>query len=474
MDSNVITGINIALDSYGFLIDLFILVSFFVRQSSRMKKNIWIILTVVSLILWNVSDIFTWVCDGKTESWYPAGLAISTFIYYLCGYGILAFFAIYLLDNVGGYLIAKKYGVVILSSITMDFILLCLTPKLHLLYTIDENNHYSRGPYFFALIVLQLFMFGTVLLFVLRNRKIINYKRLYVHMTFLAIPQLMQILQLYFFGIMLISVGYSLALIIIFLDMNMGLEKVLDKSFEVVRQKDAKLIKIQNHTILSLSSLVEERDTDTGGHVQRTSDYVELLATSLMHKGYYKSVIDPYYINHIVRAAPMHDIGKIVVPDYVLKKPGRLTDEEFEIMKKHALEGGRIIREVLDESEDREYVRITIDIATYHHEKWDGTGYPRGLKSNQIPLSARIMALADVFDALVSPRVYKEPMSYEKAFEIIEKGSGTHFDPIIVEVCLKNKDAMIKVNESYIEAQKRHMNDASDNDIELLEELEEI
>ena len=148
-----------------------------------------------------------------------------------------------------------------------------------------------------------------------------------------------------------------------------------------------------------------------------------------MEKGLFPETINPHYIELIVKAAPMHDIGKIVVPDSILKKPGRLTPEEFEQIKRHTKEGGRIVYEILGKIEEPEYVKI----AQGHHEKWDGTGYPYGKKGEEIPLSARIMAVADVFDALVSPRCYKEPISIDKAFDILLDGRGTHFDSRLID-----------------------------------------
>ena len=206
---------------------------------------------------------------------------------------------------------------------------------------------------------------------------------------------------------------------------------------------------MQNHTIESLSNLVENRDEDTGEHVRRTRAYVELLAVQMMKNGHYPEILTPRYIRFLKRAAPMHDIGKIVVPDAILKKPGRLTPQEFEQMKRHASEGGRIVHEILDGYEDPEYIKITANIATHHHEKWDGSGYPDGLRGNEIPLCARIMAIADVFDALVSPRIYKSPMTYEEAYEIIEQGIGIHFDPIIAREFLNIKEKTAAVNESF-------------------------
>ena len=140
------------------------------------------------------------------------------------------------------------------------------------------------------------------------------------------------------------------------------------------------------------------------------------------------------------RVAPLHDVGKIVVPDYILKKPGRLTPEEFEQMKRHASEGGRVVREVLNGVADEEYLSFASDVAACHHEKWNGKGYPNGLSGEDIPLPARIMAIADVYDALTSKRCYKEAMPPEKAFEIIREDAGTHFDPFLAEVFINHRN----------------------------------
>ena len=229
--------------------------------------------------------------------------------------------------------------------------------------------------------------------------------------------------------------------------MQTNLEEQIAIKTREIEANNQKVEQLQNHIIISLASLVENRDTDTGGHIQRTSEYVELLANKAYKTHYCPDIINERFINLLRRAAPMHDIGKIVVPDHILKKPGRLTQEEFEQMKKHTIEGSRIINEVVAVSDDYDFVEIASDVATYHHERWDGTGYPYNKVGEDIPVSARIMAVADVFDALVSPRCYKEPMSPEIAFGIIEKEAGTHFDPTLARLFLSMKnEIMIKVN----------------------------
>jgi HD-GYP domain-containing protein (c-di-GMP phosphodiesterase class II) len=167
---------------------------------------------------------------------------------------------------------------------------------------------------------------------------------------------------------------------------------------------------------------------------------VEAIAKELQREGKLPDIIDDAYIAKLKRSAPLHDIGKIAVSDLILNKPGKLTDEEFAIMKGHTTEGFHILAKIVDntnDSLDDDYLKESIEMAHYHHEKWDGTGYPTGIKGDAIPLSARIMAVADVFDALVAERIYKKPFTYERAMSIITEGSGKHFDPMVVDAFCK-------------------------------------
>lgn len=225
------------------------------------------------------------------------------------------------------------------------------------------------------------------------------------------------------------------------------LEDEVERKNETLRIHNEKIISIQNNTIIGMANLIENRDGDTGGHIKRTSIYVEMLAKAAQKIGYCDKILTDAYIELLVKAAPMHDIGKIAVPDSILQKPAKLTDAEFEIIKTHAAEGGRIVREVLGEIEEKEYVDIAVEVAAGHHERWDGSGYPKGLSGSDIPISARIMAIADVFDALVSKRCYKQAMTPERAFMVIKDGSGTHFDPTLVDlfIDMRNEIKMILV-----------------------------
>ncbi len=190
----------------------------------------------------------------------------------------------------------------------------------------------------------------------------------------------------------------------------------------------------QDEMIMGFATLVENKDGSTGGHIKRTTMYVELLAKELRKQGFYKEILTKDYMRNLCMAAPMHDIGKIAVPDMILQKPGKLTDAEFGIIKQHAECGGKIIQDTFGHLCNESYAQMAYEVAMYHHEKWNGTGYPEGLKGKEIPLCARIMAIADVFDALSEKRCYREAMPLDKCFEIIQEGSGQHFDPMLVEV----------------------------------------
>ena len=198
----------------------------------------------------------------------------------------------------------------------------------------------------------------------------------------------------------------------------------------------ARVERIQQSIISSLAAVVEERDENTGDHIQRTGGYVESLIGAMKQKSKYAHLPQDYW-NNVILAAPMHDIGKIKIPDAILNKPARLTDEEYEIMKTHAACGAEIIRRTMQDVEEEAYYTVACNVARHHHERYDGKGYPDGLKGEEIPLEARIMALADVYDALISERCYKKAFPKEKAWEIIREGAGTQFDPDLVPLFLE-------------------------------------
>jgi len=208
-----------------------------------------------------------------------------------------------------------------------------------------------------------------------------------------------------------------------------------------VERRTGEVGMIQDVTMIALGSLAETRDNDTGNHIRRTQYYIKLLAETLAGNARFKEYLRSSTIDLLYKSAPLHDIGKVGIPDSILKKPGKLEPEEFEVMKTHTLLG----RDAIIAAERRldspaSFLALAREIAWSHHEKWDGTGYPRGLSGDDIPLPGRLMAIPDVYDALISKRVYKNAFPHEEAVEIIGKGGGVHFDPDVVDAFLGNAD----------------------------------
>lgn len=201
---------------------------------------------------------------------------------------------------------------------------------------------------------------------------------------------------------------------------NVELEQQVEQQIQHIRR-------IQQKTVLGMASMVENRDNSTGGHIKRTSDVIGIFVETMKENPRFQ--LSDEFCEDLVKAAPMHDLGKIAIEDRILQKPGRFTEEEFAVMKTHAEKSAEIVENILRGVEEEHFVNVAVNVARYHHEKWNGQGYPMGLSGEEIPLEARIMAIADVYDALVSKRCYKEPMSFSKAYDIIIESMGSHFNP---------------------------------------------
>ncbi len=209
-----------------------------------------------------------------------------------------------------------------------------------------------------------------------------------------------------------------------------------------VRERTRKLALTQEVTIECIAALAEYRDPETGGHIQRTKNYVRTLALRLQSEPRFRTILTAEVVDLLYLSAPLHDIGKVGIPDHILLKPGPLTDAEFEEMKKHTVYGRDALKVAADKLGGQSFLRFAMEIAYSHQEKWDGSGYPEGHKGEEIPISGRLMALADVYDALISRRVYKPPFTHQQAVEIILQGKGSHFDPTMV-------DAFVEIQEDF-------------------------
>ena len=246
-------------------------------------------------------------------------------------------------------------------------------------------------------------------------------KRMFELFTHYVVPRLLSMLAI---GVLAASV-------------NRRNRRMLDKQLELSEERQAEMerrIAVQNHVVETLATLIETRDAGTGEHVIRTKKYVSMIAGKMLEDPAFRGKLTADDVERIENAAPLHDVGKIVISDTILLKPAKLTPEEFEVMKTHAARGGKMIGELFADLDDPLFLQTAEEIAVSHHERWDGKGYPAGLAGEAIPLSARIMAVADVFDALVSFRVYKPSISPDLALDTMLAESGSHFDPEIMRI----------------------------------------
>jgi len=221
---------------------------------------------------------------------------------------------------------------------------------------------------------------------------------------------------------------------------HLEIEGIIHDRTDMLQQRTAKLIKLQNAMVSVLANMVENRDVQTGKHIERTTMYIKILLDSMFERDVYTDEIRLWNLDEVISSARLHDIGKIAISDLILNKPGKLTTEEFELMKTHTTEGEKIIDSIIAESGNEAFLHNAKLFAGFHHEKWDGTGYPHGIAGADIPLQGRIMAIVDVYDALVSNRPYKTAFTHEKAVEIIKDSKGSHFDPKITDVFLAIND----------------------------------
>ena len=296
-------------------------------------------------------------------------------------------------------------------------------------YVEGVTTRYSMGISVIACYVSLIVHFGMILsLILIRFRTIENQKR-----TSLLLCMLFSLCTLVCQVIWPEALVSSIFPVMLLLGFYINIEDPAKKRLE----------RYNLEMVSSFATLVENRDDSTGNHIKRTRGYVEIILQEMRETAAYRSVITKDYIENSLNAAPMHDIGKIAIPDSILRKPGKLTEEEFAAMKTHTVKGGEIILETFRNLDEPEYVQIAYETARFHHEKWNGTGYPDGLAGEEIPLHARIMAIANVFDAVSAKRCYRDAMPLDRCFEIIEQGIGTDFDPQLARLFLSAKERVI-------------------------------
>lgn len=329
----------------------------------------------------------------------------------------------------------KKRFLIFLPLVVNLLVVLIFLPQLY--YIEGRTTNYSMGiSAYTCFVMVTIYVLASLVIFVRSFRQLERHKQL-SYATYLVVTLAVTVVQSIQPEVLLTSLVTTIVVLSAYLN-----------------QENPMYTGLQNYhreMVMGFATLVENRDDSTGGHIHRTTEYVELLAKELKARGFYEEILTRDYIHNLVMAAPMHDVGKIAISDAILQKPGKLTEEEFAIMKTHAARGGEIIRETFGHLGNEQYEAIAYDVARYHHEKWNGRGYPDGMQQTEIPLCARIMAIADVFDAVSAKRCYRDAMPLEQCFRIIEEGVGQDFDPIIAEVFL---DIRPRIEEVYARFQQ--------------------
>ena len=339
--------------------------------------------------------------------------------------------ALYMYDQIVGFCKTHRQKNLLLLIPGIVSLILIAAGINQLEYIQGKTTFYSMGFSAKVCFVSLFFHYGVILYLVVTRHKYLATEKKIGTVSIIVIVGIILVAQIIFPEILLSAVCPTILLLGIYVE------------FENPAIK--KLTLYNENMVESFANLVENRDSNTGGHIKRTRAYVNLILHKMRHDKRFQDVINKDYLINVSNAAPLHDIGKIATPDYILQKPGKLTDEEFAIMKKHAACGGEIIQDTFKNLDDADFQKIAYEVARFHHEKYNGKGYPEGLSGEQIPLHARIMAVADVFDAVSQKRCYRDAMPLDQCFSIIENGSGTDFDPQIVEIFLDSKDEVVRL-----------------------------
>ncbi|MES9951002.1 MAG: two-component system response regulator [Candidatus Thiodiazotropha sp.] len=251
-----------------------------------------------------------------------------------------------------------------------------------------------------------------------------------------------------------ITKPFKPVLVLARVDNQLELKRHRDNLEELVEERTRQLMLTQEATIEAMGALAEYRDPETGGHIKRTQNYMKVMAEMLKDNNRFKDYLDEETIRLLYLSAPLHDIGKVGISDNILCKPGKLTDQEFTQMKQHTLIGRNTLLAAEEKLGSNSFLSLAREIAEFHHERWDGKGYPHGIKGDAIPICGRLMAIADVYDALISKRVYKPPFPHSKAVAIILKGRGTQFDPDVVDAFASCSDQFLKIALKYADHQE--------------------
>lgn len=407
------------------------IIGVYIKSSSKTLKchPIFDILLIVTPWAIGFDGLTAWTVNHmEIVPWWLNNAAHAIFLVLMSSLTGLMF--VYIIDQAVGVPRNRRYLLLIPSAIVSCVIVATMGS---IYYVQGKTTWYSFGTPVFLAFVSLLVHFIVIIISLVFHRRTIEKRKVFSLGLCMLVVFIILLIQFFFTEALYTSLLSTFIVICFYMNFeDPALRRIGEFNLEMVT---------------SFATLVENRDGSTGGHIKRTRDYAAIILDDLWKVPRYKQAITKDYVMSVLYAAPLHDIGKISTPDDILKKPGKLTDEEYEIMKQHSSIGGEIILETFSNIGAPDFEKIAYEVARHHHEKWNGKGYPDGLAGEEIPLHARIMAIADVFDAVSAKRCYRAAMPIEKCFKIIEEGSGTDFDPVLVQLFLDAKDRVLDVYE---------------------------
>ncbi len=419
------------------------------KDIRRSRASLYFFLACASVLVFNIADLSTWTVEGLAHSWYAPALKITTFIYYF----IVPFMYLFLIKYIQEYLrpnrIKNWYFSVSFVFSCFYIVGVLISPMTGFYYRISSENIYFRGEYNAVCYIFYVLYYLMVLLMVLQNIRLFPKKSVPAFFAYALFPILGVLIQMKFYGIATANIGMTLSILLIYINAHRELQHAVKQSEDEIRRKERRLLEMQEKTIVRLASVIDGRECSKGEKPHRAAAFIECLANKVREDGLFPETLSSEYIQKMISAAPLYDIGKIAVSDSILRKKGRLTPDEYTAMQIHCVEGSRLVPELFGFSDDRRFIKISQEMAKFHHERWDGKGYPDRLKGNDIPLCARFMSIIDVFDALVFDRCYKERFDLEKAFEIIEAAQGVQFDSVLVKAFLNIRPEITRLVELY-------------------------
>ena len=450
MNREITDQLSTALDIYNCIICLFMMLSV-MGDLKKNKANRYFFFACLAVLIFNIADISNWQMEGLVPAWHVPALHILTFVFYMivpfCYFFLLKYIREYLKPNkVSNWYFNLSY---VISG--LYFMGVIASPFSGFYYYITPGNMYRRGQYNYISTIFFGVFFLVTFIMIIANRKYFPRKSIFAFLSYVAFPITCQIIQIKFYGLSLVNLGLSCSLLLIFINAHHDLKITLNKNERKQFDYELHVLEMQGHVLARFGDLLEFRTLEGGRHSERVGELVESLARQCVKDGIFTDLFTAEYLSALRVTASFYDIGKVALPDNLINKPEKLDDYEYQLMVQHTKKGREFLEEIYRDYKEDIVIKLAKEVALFHHERWNGTGYPAGLHGEEIPVSARLFSIIDVFDALVYKRCYKEAMFIDDAIELIKNASGTQFDPILVKEFLLIKTDIMRILTKYEE-----------------------